>query len=64
MKHSPKLYSRRAQVAAYVQPTVRDRVNAITRANPRYTMSRIGEECLEHWLPKIEKRLGLNGHSS
>jgi hypothetical protein len=62
MKDSPKMYGNGAQLAAYVSPAVWERVKRITRDNPRLSISELVGECVESWLPKIEKRLGLNGH--
>lgn len=54
MPNNPKISS---QVVAYVAPELKQRAKRITKQAPRLTTSRIVEECMEAYLPKIERRL-------
>lgn len=54
MPNNPEVSSR---VAAYVATELKDRAKRITRIVPRLTTSRIIEECMVGYLPKIERRV-------
>jgi hypothetical protein len=54
MPNNPKISS---HVAAYVDTTLKQRAQRITKLAPRLTTSRIIEECLVGHLPKIERRV-------
>lgn len=54
MPNNPKLSS---HVGAYIDPALKERLNRITKSSRRLTTSRIIEECLAGYLPKIERRV-------
>lgn len=54
MPFNPKMS---AVVAGYVDPSLKRRAQRITKRKPRYTMSRIIEECMKIALPEVEKQI-------
>jgi hypothetical protein len=47
------------QVVGYVPGSMKDRLRKIKEADRRLSESRVVEESLANWLPRIEEKLGL-----
>lgn len=61
----PKMYGNSHQIASYVNPSTRKRIERLRKKFPLWSISRIGGECIERALPELERELerrtSLNG---
>lgn len=57
MNDKPKIIT--TPVMGYVEPELKERMDAIKDVKPRFTLSYQVEACLEVGLPIIEERVGI-----